>query len=324
LKTDPSTRHIPVHFMSAEEPRLDSFAKGAIGYLTKPVSQEKMESTLMKIENMILKKMKELLVVENNDSQRKVMVDLVGGRDIVVSEKKTGGEAISAAESKQYDCMIIDLELPDMTGFELLETMKNSPDSNLPPVIVYSGRELSSKEERTLRKYSDSIIIKGVKSDERLLDETSLFLHRMVKTMPRDQQKIISDIHNRDQMFENKTILIVDDDMRNMFALSKLLKDRQMTVLKAENGKKALDLLNKNTGIDLVLMDIMMPVMDGYEAIRQIRKDKHYKKVPIIALTAKAMKQDKADCIQAGANDYLVKPVDVSRLLSMMRVWLYE
>ena len=324
LKRDAATRHIPVHFMSVEKPVSGVLNKGAIGYLMKPVSPESLESAVDKIEAVITKKVKSLLIVEDNSAQQKSIGKLLTGRDIAIDDVPSGAAALAAIKSNPYDCIILDLGLPDMSGFELLEALKTDPLITLPPIIVYTGRDLSLEEENTLRHYSESIIIKGVRSEERLLDETSLFLHRMVKDLPADKKRMITDIHNSDRMFDNKTILLVDDDMRNVFALSKVLAERKMTVLKAENGQKGVHIIQTNPDIDLVLMDIMMPVMNGYEAMKEIRKDDRFLKLPIIALTAKAMKQDRADCIEAGANDYLTKPVDIERLLSMMRVWLYE
>ena len=324
LKENPATRHIPVHFMSVDKPVFNVRNKGAIGYLTKPVSPENLETALDKIEAVVTQKVKSLLIVEDDANQQQSIRHLLAGRDIAIDNAASGKNALAAVKSKNYDCIILDLGLPDMTGFELLEALTNDPDITLPPIIVYTGRDLSFEEEGVLRRYSESIIIKGVKSEERLLDETSLFLHRMIKDLPADKKQMITDIHNSDRMFDGKTVLLVDDDMRNVFALAKVLAQRKMNVLKAENGKKAIEIIKNNSTIDLVLMDIMMPVMDGYEAMKEIRKDAKFARLPIIALTAKAMKQDKTDCIEAGANDYLTKPVDVERLLSMMRVWLYE
>jgi len=219
--------------------------------------------------------------------------------------------------------MILDLGLPDMTGFQLLKTLEEA-DIVIPPVIVYTGRELSRDEETELSNYAESIIIKGVKSQERLLDEASLFLHRMVGRLPEKQRRMITDLHDTDMMFRGKKVLVVDDDMRNVFALSRVLEEKGMDVLKAENGRRALELLAEDPELELVLMDIMMPVLDGYETMKQIRAQPKFSKLPIIALTAKAMKQDRERCIAAGASDYLPKPVDINRLFSMIRVWLYR
>nr|WP_319395490.1 response regulator [uncultured Desulfobacter sp.] len=324
LKENAATRHIPVHFMSVEAPVFNVRNKGAIGFLTKPVSPKSLETAMDRIETVATQKVKTLLIVEDNAAQQKSIKQLLDGRDIFIDDAPSGKGALAAVKSKNYDCIILDLGLPDMTGFELLECLTNDSSITLPPIIVYTGRDLSYEEEGILRRYSESIIIKGVKSEERLLDETSLFLHRMMDDLPADKKQIITDIHNSDRIFEGKTILLVDDDMRNMFALAKVLAERKMNVLKAENGQKAVEMIHNTPKIDLVLMDIMMPVMDGYKAMKTIRADKKYAGLPIIALTAKAMKQDKNDCIAAGANDYLTKPVDIDRLLSMMRVWLYK
>ncbi len=324
LKENHTTRHIPVHFMSVEKPVFNVLNKGAIGYLTKPVSPQNLEAAMDRIEEEITKKVKSLLVVEDDPLQQKSIKQLLTGRDIAIDKAVSGKNALAAIKGKYYDCIILDLGLPDMTGFDLLKALTENQKSMLPPIIVYTGRDLSFEEESLLRRYSESIIIKGVKSEERLLDETSLFLHRMIKNLPADKKQMITDIHNGDQMLDDKTILLVDDDMRNVFALVKVLAERKMTVLKAENGQKAIEIIKNTPRIDLVLMDIMMPVMNGYEAMKEIRKDKNFAHLPIIALTAKAMKQDKSDCIAAGANDYLTKPVDIDRLLSIMRVWLYD
>jgi len=324
LKENTSTRHIPVHFMSADDPIPEAFSKGAMGYLTKPVTPEDMEKAISNLQSMINKGMKDLLLVEDNTNQRYAITKLISDQDVVIQEVSTGIDALSELRKNKFDCMILDLGLPDMSGFDLLKKMEKDPLITPPPVVVYTGRELTLDEESELRKYSDSIIIKGVRSEERLLDETSLFLHRVVDNMSEEKRKMISILHDPEQALQNRTILVVDDDMRNVFALSKVLTNKGAQILKAENGIKALELLNQRKGVDLVLMDIMMPVMDGYETMKKIREDSRFAKLPIIALTAKAMQRDKEDCIAAGANDYLAKPVDIDRLLSMMRVWLYR
>lgn len=324
LKDNPKTRHIPVHMMSVEEETIDAFKKGAIGYLTKPVKKERLDEAFSKLEEVIGKEFKELLVVEDDENLRKSIVTLIGNGDVKISEAATGKEAINKLTSRKYDCVVLDLGLPDMTGFELLKKLEQKKDFVIPPIIVFTGKELKREEELELRKYSESIIIKGVKSEERLLDESALFLHRVVGNMPKKKQKMIINLHDKDIMLKDKKILLVDDDMRNVFAISAILQERGMNVIKAENGKKALEMLENETNVDLVLMDIMMPVMDGYETTKKIRQIGKFWKLPIIALTAKAMKEDREKCIAAGANDYLAKPVDVDRLLSMMRVWLYQ
>ncbi|MBU1564727.1 MAG: response regulator [Proteobacteria bacterium] len=324
LKDNPATRHIPVHFMSADDPVPEAFSKGAIGYLTKPVSQEDLEQALAVLESIIDKDVKDLLLIEDNANQRQAISKLVGDQDVVIQEVSSGKEAMAALRQKHFDCVIMDLGLPDMSGFELLKAIEKDPGVTPPPIIVYTGKELTIDEELELRKYSESIIIKGLRSEERLLDETSLFLHRIVEKMPEEKRLMISLLHGGDQNLRDKNILIVDDDMRNVFALSKVLHDRGIKTIKAENGIKALEILNLRQDIDLVLMDIMMPQMDGYETMRRIRAQSRFAQLPIIALTAKAMQRDKDECIAAGASDYLAKPVEINRLLSLMRVWLYR
>ncbi len=324
LKENPKTRHIAVHMMSAIEETLSVFKKGAIGYLTKPVKSEDIMEAFNKIEGFIDRKMKNLLLVEDNDNMRKSIKVVIGEVDVKISEVKTGQEAIEALRKNTFDCMVLDLGLPDMSGFDVLKKLEADEHTEIPPIIVYTGMELTKEENDELQNYTNTIIIKGVKSAERLLDETALFLHRVVDNLPKDKQKIISNLHDKENLFHNKKILLVDDDMRNVFALSKVLIGKGFNVTKAVNGQMALEILEKNSEVDLVLMDIMMPVMDGYNAIKKIRDQKKFEKLPIIALTAKAMKDDREKCIEVGANDYMAKPVNIEKLLSLMRVWLYK
>jgi CheY-like chemotaxis protein/GAF domain-containing protein len=323
LKETPEARHIPVHIMSANEHSMDALKKGAIGYIQKPVKQEKLDDAFKNIEGFIDRKIKNLLIVEDDVNMQKTIAKLVGSSDVKIYKAGKGLDAIKEIKENKIDCMVLDLGLPDMTGFELLRVLEKE-DLAIPPTIVYTGRELSKEENDKLQKYTSSVIIKGVKSEERLLDETALFLHRMVSAMPNKQKEIINHLYDPEFLFKNKSILIVDDDMRNIFALTHVFENKGMKVLKAENGQMALDVLNNEKEIDIVLMDIMMPVMDGYEAMEKIRNDDNLKNIPIIALTAKAMKEDRKKCIDAGANDYLSKPVDVDKLLTLMRVWLYQ
>ena len=324
LKENPKIRHIPVHVMSVEDPSMEAFRRGAIGYLQKPVKKEDLEAAFHKLDDIFSKKVKNLLVVEDDKNLRKSIIKLIGNGDVFADEAANAAETILALKSKTFDCMILDLGLPDMSGFQLLKALETEERLTIPPVIVYTGRELTREEDTQLREYAESIIIKGVKSEERLLDEASLFLHRVVSKLPEKKRQMITSLHDTDVMFKDKTVLVVDDDMRNVFALSKVLGEKGMRVLKAENGQRALDVLKEAPALDLVLMDIMMPVMDGYETMKRIRAQETFRKLPIIALTAKAMKEDKTRCIAAGASDYLPKPVDVNRLSSMMRVWLYR
>ena len=324
LKKNPALRHIPVHMMSVEDKTFDAYKKGAVGYLHKPVSQKDLHSAFDRLEDVITKKIRDLLVVEDDNILRHEIVKLVGNGDVKTTALASGAEVIKTMKESHFDCMILDIGLPDMSGFELLDRLEKEEDIEIPPVIIYTGRELTREEHENLYRYTDSIIIKGVKSVERLLDETSLFLHRAIDRMPSDGRKMIANLYEQDAMFADKKLLIVDDDMRNAFALSKILSDKQMEIMIANNGIKALEILAEHKDIDLVLMDIMMPEMDGYETMVKIRSQEKFWNLPIIALTAKAMPEDKAKCLAAGANDYLAKPVEEARLLSMMRIWLYR
>jgi len=324
LKENPATRHIPVHVMSIEESSIDAMKKGAIGFLTKPVTREELDDAFKKIEGVVEKKIKDLLLVEDNAQQRFGIINLVSDADVHIVEVDSGAGALAALQAGDFDCMILDLGLPDMTGFELLNRICGEKGICTPPVIVYTGKELSREQEAELRKHAESIIIKGVRSEERLLDETALFLHKTINSMNPRKRDMIINLHDRDAMLSGKTVLLVDDDMRNLFALSRLLSEKGMGVIKAEDGHKALEALEKNPAVDLVILDIMMPVMDGYETAKQIRARPRFRDLPIIALTAKAMKDDRDKCIAAGASDYLSKPVDVERLFSLLRVWLYK
>jgi CheY-like chemotaxis protein len=324
LKQNPDTRHIPVHIVSVEDPNIEAYARGAIGFLTKPVQAEDLELALAKLENVFERQIKELLVVEDDQHLRGSIVKLIGNTDVRTDQAATAAEAIAAIHSKRYDCMILDLGLPDMNGLDMLRLLGRQAQEVLPPVIVYTGRELTREQEAELQVHSESIIIKGVRSEERLYDEASLFLHRIVKKMPEKQRRMITNLYDADMMFRDKKVLIADDDMRSVFALSKLLEEKGIQVLKAENGRKALDLLDTHSDVDLILLDMMMPDMDGYETMQRLRSSEDMRNIPIIALTAKAMKKDRERCIQSGASDYLAKPVDMGRLLSMMRVWMYR
>ncbi len=324
LKQNPSTRHIPVHIMSALDENIEALQMGAIGFISKPVDSDKLDAAFKKIESYVEKNIKDLLVIEDDNNMRSLIKKLIGGDDVKVTEAKSGSAAIKIMKEQQFDCVVLDLGLPDMTGFELLKKLGKMELKIMPPIIVYTGRELTKEENFELQKYTSSIIIKGVKSEERLLDETALFLHRVVDNMPDNKQQLIASLHDKEAVLRNKKILLVDDDMRNVFALTRILEDRGMKVVEAENGLVAIERLKENKDIDLVLMDIMMPGMDGYTATREIRKNTAWGKLPIITLTAKAMKEDREKSIQAGANDYLAKPVDVNKLISLLRVWLYQ
>ena len=321
LKENTSTRHIPVHIVSVEGDSTEAVRRGAVGYAAKPLSQEDLEETFRRLEQVAAAKSRRILLVEDDPTIRRETVKLIGDGDVKVDEAGTGEQALEALRSGGYDCVVLDLGLPDMGGCELLEKVKKE-GVELPPVIVHTAQDLTRNEEADIRKHAESIVIKDVRSQERLLDEVSLFLHRVVNQMPKKKQRVILDLYNTDALLRDKKVLIVDDDMRTTFAISHILSERGMKPLKAENGERALRLLAEHPDVDLVLMDIMMPVMDGYEAMRRIRDQERFRRLPIIALTAKAMPEDREKCLAAGANDYLPKPLDQKRLVSMMRIWL--
>jgi len=323
LKANPAIRYIPVHIISASDaPLLEPNKEGALEYLLKPIDRNKLEASFKRIANTVNGKIKNLLIIEDNEISRAAMRTLTGNNAVKCFEAGTGAQGLALYQDNHIDCIILDLGLPDMSGFELIHKLKDFKGHDIPPIIVYTAKELTKEEHNELQQYTDSIIIKGVKSEERLLDETALFLHRTIGNLAESKQLIKTDLYDKENVFHAKKILLADDDSRNIFALSKVLKEHGMEILKAENGLEVLDLLNEHANIDLVLMDIMMPDMDGYEAMRQIRFQDKFANLPVIALTAKAMKDDKQKCIDAGANEYITKPIDVDRLLSLMRVWL--
>lgn len=324
LKNNTETRHIPVYFISGQDKKMEAMNMGAIGYLTKPVNTDDIDNVFSKIEDTISKDIKKLLVVEDDENMRKSIMELIGNGDVTITATDKGKNALELLHKEDFDCMVLDLGLSDISGIDLLQKFSADTKISDTPIIIYTGKELSKKEETSLRKYAKSIIVKGAKSPDRLLDEVSLFLHRVESDLPNEKKSTVKMHHDKEEIFKDKRVLIVDDDVRNIFALSSILEEKQIELLTAENGKEAIDVLKNNSKVDLVLMDIMMPEMDGYEAMTEIRKQKEFKNLPIIALTAKAMKGDRQKCIDAGANDYLSKPVDVDKLLSLLRVWLYK
>ncbi|WP_438495013.1 response regulator [Paenibacillus sp. IHBB 3054] len=324
LKGASQTRHIPVHVISVNDEMKQGLMMGAMAYLRKPSTRQALERAFSQIESYTASTLKHLLIVEDDEIQRRSIMELIGHDDVAITAVSTGQEALGELRKQKYDCMVLDLMLDDMNGFELLDQIRDDEELNDLPIIIYTGKDLDSKEETQLRKYAESIIIKDVRSPERLLDETTLFLHRVEANLPEDKRKILQKLHNKEELFEGKKILLVDDDIRNVFALSSVLEEYHMEVKFAENGREALDMLVEQEDFDLVLMDMMMPEMDGYEAMRRIRQMPQYHKLPIIALTAKAMKEDRAKCIEAGASDYMKKPIGTDQLLSLMRVWLYS
>ena len=326
LKRDPDTRHVPVHIISGVEEKREGLKAGAIAFLAKPVSKEGLDAAFARISSFIDTVPKNLLVVEDNETQRQSIVELIAHDDVDIIAVGSAEEALGKLQEKHFDCMVLDLGLHsgDMSGFDLLEKVKSDPDNHDLPIIIYTGKELSQEDETKIKKYAETIIVKDVKSPERLLDETALFLHRIEAKLPEQKRKMLEHLHDADSVVAGKNILVVDDDVRNIFSLTSMLEDHGMVVRFAENGKQAIDELKKDANVDAVLMDVMMPEMDGYETTRAIRAMDQFKSLPIIALTAKAMKGDREKCIAAGASDYITKPVDTEQLLSLLRVWLYR
>ncbi|RMN43391.1 Signal transduction histidine kinase [Pseudomonas syringae] len=322
LKELAPTRHIPVHVISVEDRQEAALHMGAIGYAVKPTTREELKDVFAKLEAKLTQKVKRILLVEDDDLQRDSIARLIGDDDIEITAVGFAQQALDLLRDHIYDCMIIDLKLPDMLGNELLKRMSTEDICAFPPVIVYTGRNMTRDEEAELMKYSRSIIIKGARSPERLLDEVTLFLHKVESQLSSERQKMLKTARSRDKVFEARKILVVDDDVRNIFALTSALEHKGAVVEIARNGLEAIAKLNEVEDIDLVLMDVMMPEMDGYEATIEIRKDPRWRKLPIIAVTAKAMKDDQERCLQAGSNDYLAKPIDLDRLFSLIRVWL--
>ena len=325
LKRLPPTRHIPVHVISVSDHTQRALEMGAVGYARKPVEREDLVLAFEQLERRLAQKVRRILLVEDVETQRHSIVQLLRGEDVEIAAVGTAAQALASLRQTTFDCMVLDLDLPDMSGYELLDRMSTADASAFPPVIVYTGRELTRDEEQSLRRYASSIVIKGAPSPERLLDEVTLFLHRVETDLPEEQQRILRKVRHRESLFEGRRVLLVEDDVRNVFALASVLEPKGLALEIARNGREALQALEKAAspgGIDLVLMDIMMPEMDGITALREIRKRSEWKKLPVIALTAKAMVDDREKCLEAGANDYISKPIDTDKLLSLIRVWL--
>jgi CheY-like chemotaxis protein len=324
LKQDPETRHIPVQIITLDEDRQHGLARGAFSFLSKPTSPEGLELALDKIKSFASPRRRRLLVVEDNPAEQMSIAELLGHDDIDIEAVSSGGEALRAMKANPADCVVLDLRLPDMTGFEVLERLRDDGVLTDTPVVVFTGRELTNDEDMRLHSMARSVVIKGVESPERLLDETSLFLHRVVTDLPQDKQRMLARLHSSDEDLLDRTVLLVDDDARNIFALSSVLERRGMRVLTATTGSEAVSIVETEPNIAIVLMDIMMPGMDGYETIQAIRGNPDLRRLPIIALTAKAMKGDREKCLEAGASDYLAKPVNTEQLLSALRMWLHR
>jgi len=323
LKRDPSTRHIPVHVMSSMRERERALRSGAISYLNKPVSKEDLNEEFMRIQRFLIGGKRNLLVVDDEENQRDAIVKLIGDTDVDITAVGTGQEALSALHASHFDCMVLDLTLPDISGFDLLDMIGKDQRLRDLPIVINTAKELNRKEVAKLKRYAKTIVIKDARSPERLLDETALFLHRSQANLPEAQRRMLEEVHAADAGLAGRKVLIVDDDLRNIFALSSLLERQQMLVSFAENGRDGIEVLERDPSIEIVLMDIMMPEMDGYDTMRAIRRIPKFRSLPIITLTAKAMKGDRDKCIAAGASDYITKPVDVAQLLSLMRVWLH-
>jgi CheY-like chemotaxis protein len=324
LKQDPTTRHIPVQMLTLDEDRHHGLARGAFAFVTKPTTPEAIEQALSRIKEYSAPRRKRLLVVEDNPAEQMSIRELLGHDDIDVKTVGSGTDALDAIHNEMFDCVVLDLRLPDMSGFDVLERLRDEPNPSDLPVVVFTGKELTPEEDARLRTLARTVVVKGVESPERLLDETALFLHRVVSELPIDKQRLLDRLHRSDEALVGRKVLIVDDDVRNIFALSSVLERRGMKVLTAGTGREAIETLEKVDDVAIVLMDIMMPEMDGYETMQVIRQNPSFRRLPIIALTAKAMKGDREKCLEAGASEYLAKPVNTEQLLSALRMWLHR
>ena len=330
LKHDPATRHIPVHILSVEEDEHRGLKLGARAYLKKPVTAEQLQRALAQLKEFVERPVKKLLLVEDDEQQRRSIVELIGNADVRITAVGTGAAALAAIKAERFDCVALHWGLPDINGLELIELIRHEgvaargPQDWPVPVIVYTDKELTEREEIQLKHAAESVILKDACFKERLLDETVLFLHRVQASLPEAKRQMLEKFHQIDFVLAGKKVLIVDDDMRNIFALTSMLERHHMRVVYAENGRDGIALLQNTPDIDIVLMDVMMPEMDGYETMRAIRKIGKFRSLPMIALTAKAMQGDREKCLEAGASDYIPKPVDTEQLLSLLRVWLYQ
>src|SRR6185312_804988 len=324
LKQDPQTRHIPVQMLTLDEDWHHGLSRGAFSFVTKPTTTEGLEAALTRIKEYASPRRKRLLIVEDNPAEQLSIKTLLGDNDIDVTVAATGEEALSLVNEQQFDCVVLDLRLPDMSGFDILEQLRENRNLSELPVVVFTGKELTAEEDARLHTLARSVVVKDVESPERLLDETALFLHRVVSDLPPEKQKMLDRLHRSDEALVGKKVLVVDDDVRNIFALSSVLERRGMTVLTAGTGREAINTLESTPDTAIVLMDIMMPEMDGYETMQVIRQKPEFRRLPIIALTAKAMKGDREKCLEAGASEYLAKPVNTDQLLSGLRMWLHR
>nr|MBA2482638.1 response regulator [Planctomycetota bacterium] len=324
LKSDLNTRHIPVHIISNDDNAERAFRQGALGLLSKPVSKEQLDTIFGEIRDFAERGTRNLLIVEDDEVQRNSIVELIGDGNVHTVAVGSGKEALAILKDERFDCMVVDLGLPDINGIQLIEKARKASSNKALPIIVYTGRDLTKKEDTQLRRVARSIIVKDFRAPERLLDEASMCLHRPKGKLPAAKQRMIEKLHEPEVVLKGRKVLVVDDDIRNIFAMTSLLERYNMEVLSAENGKDAIAVLESTPDVDVALMDIMMPEMDGYDTMRAIRLNPKFRSLPIIALTAKAMKGDREKCIDAGASDYVAKPVDSEKLLSLLCVWLYQ
>jgi CheY-like chemotaxis protein len=324
LKHDAETRHIPVQILTVEAERQYGLERGAFSFMNKPLTTEGLEEALDRINAFAQPRVRKLLVIEDDPAQQMSITELLGHDDLQIVSADTGRDALEKMRRDRFDCVVLDLRLPDISGFELLSEVQRDARLRDTPIVVFTGRDLSESEVTELRRKAKSIVLKDVQSPERLLDETALFLHRVVTKLPEPKQRMIQKLHDSDEPLLGRKVLIVDDDIRNIFALNSLLERHRMSVISASNGREAIGLIEHEADLALVLMDIMMPEMDGYETIRQIREKPKFRMLPIIALTAKAMKGDREKCLEAGASDYVAKPVNSEQLLSLVRMWLHR
>jgi HAMP domain-containing protein/CheY-like chemotaxis protein len=324
LKQESATRHIPVQIVTIEEERHQSIERGAFSYLAKPATTETIGAAFQRIKDFTLPRVKRLLVIEDDAGERMSIEELIRHDDIAIDAVASGAEGLVALRGGGYDCAVLDLRLPDMSGFELLDKLQEDASLSDLPVVVFTGKDLTAQEDQRLRKVAKSVVIKGVESPERLLDETALFLHRVIADLPPAKQRMVESLHQSNEVLQGKRVLVVDDDVRNIFAMSSLLERHGMDVISATSGEEAIEKVAVDPGISLVLMDIMMPGMDGYETMRSIRDDSESRALPIIAVTAKAMKGDREKCLEAGASDYIAKPVVTDQLLGVLRQWLHR
>jgi CheY-like chemotaxis protein len=324
LKQDPRTRHIPVQMLTLDDDRHHGLSRGAFSFVTKPTSTEQINAAIKRIKEYSKPRRKRLLVVEDNPAEQLSIRELLWHEDIDIDVVDSGAKALETLVDSGYDCVVLDLRLPDMSGFDVLEKLRDNAELKDLPVVVFTGRELTPEEDAKLHTLARSVVVKDVESPERLLDETALFLHRVVAQLPAEKQRMLDRLHRSDEALVGRKVLVVDDDVRNIFALSSVLERRGMTVLTAGTGREAIDTIQSTPDLAIVLMDIMMPEMDGYETMQVIRQNPSLRRLPIIALTAKAMKGDREKCLEAGASEYLAKPVNTEQLLSALRMWLHR